>query len=47
MCGAFVQIWLCFLCFGDSVVRVLEIFFNCAFVWTLIGVRAVVIRVQV
>ena len=27
-CGAFVQIWLCFLCFGDLTVRVLEIFFN-------------------
>ena len=38
-CGAFVQIWFCFLCFGDSTVRALEIFFNCAFDWTLRGVR--------
>ena len=38
-CGAFVQIKLCILCFGDSTVIVLEIFFNCAFVWTLRGVR--------
>ena len=30
-CGAFVQIWLCFLCFEDSTVRVLEIFFKSFF----------------
>ena len=39
-----VEVWcfcplVVFLCFGDSTVRVLEKFFNCAFVWTLRGVR--------
>ena len=37
-CVILVQIWLCFLCFEDLISLVLEVF-NCAFVWTLRGIR--------